>query len=66
MKIEIHLTIDEEMVAQACEQNNCTREKFVETVTALMEEDMGQTIEDNEEFWSSKTFEIISSFTVKA
>ena len=58
MKIEIHLTIDEEMVAKICEQNNCTREKFVDAVTALMEMDMGQTIEDNEECWASKTFEI--------
>lgn len=58
MKIEIHLTINEEMVDEVCEQNNCTREKLVQTITTLMEENMGQTIEDNEEFWASKTFEI--------
>jgi hypothetical protein len=58
MKIEIHLTIDEKMVAKACEENNCTRERFVETVRSLMEYNMGQTIEDNEEFWASQTFEI--------
>ena len=58
MTIEIHLKIEENVINDICTATGKTREDIVKAFIDLMEEDMGQTIQDNEEYFSEKTFEI--------
>ena len=58
MTIKIHLKIEENRINDICAVTGSTREDIVQTFIDLMEEDMGQTIQDNEEYFSEQTFEI--------
>lgn len=58
MKITIHLEIDEQVIADQCEIAGKTRNDFANLIKTLLEEDMGATIQDNEEVFSKKSFEI--------
>jgi hypothetical protein len=58
MTIEIHLKIEENVINDICATTGKTREDVVQAFIDLMEADMGQTIQDNEEFFSEQTFEI--------
>ncbi len=58
MKIDIHLTINEKDLENACEVLGVTREHFKKIVAHNLEEDMGETISDNWDLFEEKTFEI--------
>lgn len=58
MKIDIHLTINEEQLKDACQRLGCTREQIKQNIIANMEEDMGETISDNWDIFEEKIFEI--------
>ena len=58
IKIAIHLTISEEKVKMICDAIQCDREQIVNIISTSLKEDIASTIEDNEEFWEEKVFEI--------
>ena len=58
MTIEIHLKIEESTINDICATTGSTREDIIKAFIDLMEEDMGQTIQDNQEYFSEQTFEI--------
>jgi hypothetical protein len=58
IKINIHLTINEENVKTICKTNQCSREQLINNIIDCLETDMASTIEDNEMFWTEKIFEI--------
>ena len=57
MKITITLTISKETVEKILE-TGMSKEDLLKTITDNFNENMGETIEDNEELWATKTFEI--------
>ena len=58
IKINIHLTINADKVEEICKANDCDREQVINIIINCLETDMAATIEDNEEFWAEKIFEI--------
>ena len=57
IKITITLTISKETVEKILE-TGMSKEDLLKTITDNFNENMGETIEDNEELWATKTFEI--------
>ncbi len=57
IKITITLTIAKETVEKILE-TGMSKETLLKTITENFNENMGETIEDNEELWATKIFEI--------
>ena len=57
IKITITLTIAKETVEKILE-TGISKEDLLKTITDNFNENMGETIEDNEELWATKIFEI--------
>lgn len=58
MLINIVLRIDEELMLEGLERLGKSREEFRQTLLELLEEDMGETIEDNWELFSEVRFTV--------
>jgi hypothetical protein len=58
MLINIVLRIDEEQLQEGLEKIGGTRNEFRQTLIELLEEDMGDTIEDNWELFSEVRFTV--------
>jgi hypothetical protein len=58
MVVSIVLRIDEELMQEGLERLGKSREEFRQTLIELLEEDMGDTIEDNWELFSEVRFTV--------
>ena len=58
MLINIVLRIDEELLQEGLERLEKSREEFRQDLIELLEEDMGETIEDNWEMLSEVRFTV--------
>lgn len=57
IKITITLTIAKETIEKILE-TGMSKEDLLKTITDNFNENMGETIEDNEKLWATKFFEI--------
>jgi hypothetical protein len=58
IKVDIHLTLASETVELICNMNKCSRAELIQAITTAMNENIGDTIMDNDELWASQIFEI--------